>query len=315
MGGCLAVRVAPYVEDRKRNIEEYTTRVSNNIIHSLGKCRFSLLNSDHISTMAINTEGLIDFVLVSLGTVLITTETDFRRHFRLCCVLANHSCTIITRLSQKQEQIHQVQQQDQQGQEQGGNKLHGENTKKKRNRKDNISVSANPSEQLPSPFEDSHQICRDNKSDVSQQFEDLYMRALTVFHHPLLNWSDIVTGNIPDDETTSQMFCLFRSYCLTLANYFRHCSATATLPPQTLYRTKYQNYDPNFRFPAAYEHDYQKLDTYMNKIIDLCNKAIEELHLEQSLSHPEMENVVPIRPLQVGSHSRRKRPSLTPIEE
>lgn len=219
MGLC-ASKIAPYVDDNRERTLNYISSSSLSVINSLGKLRFTLMNSDALSTTAINVEGLIDFVLVSMYASVITTQEDFTNHFRFCCTLLNHSSAIVIKLC-------------------------------------NATVTQEINEKEP-------------ELDTSEHMKDLFELAASIQNHPLLEWTRIMKGLIPDKETTAQMFCLFRFYCQALLKYMVHCSNTSELPPQTQYRTRIQKYDPSYTVPRAYVHDYNRVERVLTEISSMC---------------------------------------------
>lgn len=272
MGICNS-KVAPYVDDNHQNTLDYIQSISNTVIHSLGKIRFSLLNNDTLSTTAINTEGLIDFTLVSMYTSVITTEDLFKQHYRFCCTLINHSSLIVTKLH---------------------NSITNHNTDEPQCKEPNVTVETTWCESCA----------------PTNPLYELFQIAQTIQAHPLLSWSNIMTGVVPDYETVSQIYCLFRIYCQTMLNYMTHCSKTSELPPQTQYRTKVQTYDPNFTTPKAYVDEYRKLDRSLHTIMSMCEHVLENNIAANNLpiSHPSIKPSHPHK-------NRRFSPNLTPVNE
>lgn len=280
MGVCNS-KVAPYIDDSRQVTLDYINSVSPSIIHSLGKIRFSLLNNDTLSTTAINTEGLIDFALVSMYKSVITTEDNFKSHFRFCCTLLHHSSLIVTKLYQSIVKC------DNDGDE----TFDSDNVNCKEPDDMNTEISWNTN--VPNPI------------------IGLFQIAKTIQNHPLLSWTNIMSGIIPEDQTVSQLFCLFRVYNQSMLNYMAHCSKTGELPPQTQYRTKVQTYDPSFTTPKAYVSEYTKLDRALTMLTSMCEHVIENL-----IADGEQQNVTYITPLKIQPKRIRKFSSnLAPVNE
>lgn len=143
---------------------------------------------------------------------------------------------------------------------------------------------------------------------VSDTLRPLMKQALTVQDHPLLTWTSIMTGIIPDFEVIYEVFLLFRKYCHALFNHLSHCSNTGKLPPQLQYRTECQPYDPSFRTRSVYADECKRMDACLTKLISLCEHAIEN---DIATSGQTQSTNAHLRPRRVNSFV----PELEPVEE
>ncbi len=109
----------------------------------------------------------------------------------------------------------------------------------------------------------------------SDTLRPLIQQALVVQEHPQLTWTNIMTGIVPDFDVLYEVFMLFRNYCHTLFNHLSYCSNTGKLPPQLLYRTEYQPYDPSLRSRSVYADECKKMDDCLMKLMTLCDQVME----------------------------------------
>ena len=260
---------------------------SPTIIHCLERCRFAWLNAERLSTEAINAEGLIDFALTSLYGSIVTTDAEFKEHYQICCSLLNHSSAIIHRLR---------------------NHEYGITTASYAATTADAREVATSTEARADWFEDrvvslNNFVVTENRRAEPNPLEDLFTRCDTVQNHPLLKWSVLMKGDIPDDETVSQLFCLFRIYCRSILTFLYKCSLTKDLPPQTQYRTKVQKYDPMNDAPLIHATETKSLAIGLARLMELCETARENSVADTDIvNQPQEASVVaPRRPSRVYS--------------
>lgn len=97
MGICHS-RVTPSTEDYQRKAQEHATSISQFVVDTISKVRYTLVTSNILTTTLINTEGTLDFALTSLYTSIVTNQNSFTENYKLCCVLLHHSSLIVSRL-------------------------------------------------------------------------------------------------------------------------------------------------------------------------------------------------------------------------
>jgi hypothetical protein len=260
MGICHS-RVTPSAEDYQRKAQEYATFISQPVIDTISKVRYTLVTSNILTTTLINTEGTLDFALVSLYTSIVTNQNSFTENYKLCCVLLHHSSFIVSRLY------------------------------------------------LGIATQDKSFILGDNDYHTrSDTLRPLIQLALMVQEHPQLSWTSIMTDIIPDFDTLYEAFVLFRNYCHVLFNHLSYCSNTGKLPPQLLYRTEYQPYDPSLRSRSVYADECKGMDDSLTKLIALCEQVTEN---ESTESVQTQKTRAKLRPRRVNSFV----PELETVEE
>lgn len=267
MGICHS-KVAPYIENSHKRASDYATSIEATVINAMCKIRYTLLTSKTLSTPTINTEGLIDYALVSLYTSIIITENDFARHYKFCCMLLYHSSFIISRLH----------------------------------------TGLMKQQEETSPIEVGDEPARNSTPDDTLRL--LLRYSSVVQEHPLLTWTSIMIGIVPDYDALSQVFGIFRLYCHALLNYLCYCSRTDKLPPQIQYRTELQNYDPSYVTPFAYASECRKLDEALTTLMTLCEHAREN-NAASSRQPQDLASSMPLRPCRINSYV----PTLAPVDE
>lgn len=283
MGKCHS-RIAPY-DDNSRDVARAFLRTSSpTIIHCLERCRFAWLNAEKLSTEAINAEGLIDFALTSLYGSIVTTDAEFKEHYQICCLLLNHSSAIIHRLRNHEYGV----------------------TTASYIATANAREVATSTEAKADWFEDravslNNFVAAENRHVEPNPLEDLFARCDTVQNHPLLKWSVLMKGDIPDDETVSQLFCLFRIYCRSILTLLYKCSMTKDLPPQTQYRTKVQKYDLMNDAPLIHATETKSIAIGLARLMELCEIARENSVAETVVQPQEASGAVPRHPSRVYS--------------
>ena len=142
----------------------------------------------------------------------------------------------------------------------------------------------------------------------SDTLRPLIQEALRVQEHPQLAWTNIMTGIVPDFDVLYEVFVLFRNYCHVLFNHLSYCSNTGKLPPQLLYRTEYQPYDPSLRSRSVYEDECKRMDDSLTKLMALCEQVTEN---ESTESAQTQKTRAKLRPRRVNSFV----PELDTVEE
>ena len=260
MGICHS-RVTPSTEDYQRKAQEHATSISQFVVDTISKVRYTLVTSNILTTTLINTEGTLDFALASLYTSIVTNQNSFTENYKLCCVLLHHSSFIVSRLY------------------------------------------------LGIATQDRSFILGDDDYHTrSDTLRPLIQQALVVQEHPQLAWTNIMTGIVPDFEVLYEVFILFRNYCHVLFNHLSYCANTGKLPPQMLYRTEYQPYDPSLRSRSVYADECKRMDDCLMKLITLCEQVTEN---DTATSDQIQKTRAKLRPRRVNSFV----PELDTVEE
>lgn len=142
----------------------------------------------------------------------------------------------------------------------------------------------------------------------SDTLRPLIQQALMVQEHPQLTWTSIMTGIVPDFDVSYEVFVLFRNYCHALFNHLSYCSNTGKLPPQLLYRTEHQPYEPSVRSRSVYADECKRMDESLTKLMTLCEQVMEN---ELSTSEQTHGSNKRLRPRRVNSFV----PELDTVEE
>lgn len=244
MGCSTSTQILPYMDNTKQHANEYISMNSNKIIKTLNNCRNILHNTDELEEMALKTESLIDIVILAIYKTIVTTEIDFKLHYKLCCCLMYNSSQIITRLYEKMC----------------------------RNTKidiDSIDIDIN------NPFEhaDSLDVAYDTDLLIT-----LIKKANVIQSHPLLDWDIIITDSVPEDEIALQIYGLFKMYCTALYNYIQNCTNIGNMPPQAEFRNN-PNKNTHILLSNAYVEKFTYLYNMFVVIISICRNIDESSSL------------------------------------
>lgn len=136
----------------------------------------------------------------------------------------------------------------------------------------------------------------------------LIQQALRVQEHPQITWTSLMVGIVPEFDILYEVFVLFRNYCHALFNHLSYCSNTGKLPPQLLYRTEYQPYDPSLRSRSVYADECKRMSDGLMRLMTLCDQVTEN---ETTESGQTQKTRAKLRPRRVNSFV----PELDTVEE
>ena len=136
----------------------------------------------------------------------------------------------------------------------------------------------------------------------------LMKHALRVQSHPLITWTSIIIGIVPEYNDLYEVFSLFSNYCHALFNHLSNCSNNGKLPPQLQYRIEYQKYNPSLRSQSVYADECKRIDESLTKLMTLCERAKEN---DLAASGQTQSTFICLRPRRVNSFV----PELETVEE
>lgn len=316
MGNQCSGTIVPVADDTD-HIHKFIYDNANAVVYSLGKTRYSLLNSESLGTIAIDAEGLIDFALISLHGTVIDNVRGFARHRRFCCALLNHSATVITRLYDAVSQP----------------SIHDECHHNKKPMYSNPVSSQKAWGKEPTStttfYEQRINSTHKPISEMEEELADIVEWAKAVLNHPLLSWDAVVTGTDHGEDTTAQLFCIFHGYCYALIGVLRNSALLSELPPQTYFRVVCQAYDTRNMSSIPHALEYEKISSVLDEVMNMCEPIIRERSAARSghrtptqttLGNQYSEDIAKpvtntVPPAQFYKQERRFSSTLSPVAE
>lgn len=314
MGCCVSVQVAPYsvsIPCCNKSLEKYITKHTDYILYVLNKCNYALLKNSNISVLSIEMEALFDPTLIKLSEIIID-EADFVKHYKLCCCLLNYSTYIMLRFynelfcekfSNKSSVLMRSFTVEDIDKNIADRTPQTQSQSQSQNQKQNQSQNAN---EVIDKVVEEVQTTRNNfmefaydehtssmQSDVKRYITSIknldYIRNLVnqaevIQNHPLLEWTVITIGDIPNDEDIMQIFCYFKRYTSMLDLFITSCNQTGRQVPQQYVRCK-SAVSMQISNKNRYSLEYKKLHELLTNFLHMKINSKKSQKYEYSASN------------------------------